>query len=186
MYATPYTSPAATSYTLAATFFAFLPFLLHLFSVESNVQPKLAPAVAATAPEPVPAATAEEPVPAATAQEPVPAATADEPVPAATAQEPAPGASVPAPGASVPAPAEDAGNVLGPILTYLISDLEMSILQLLDQVGCEMSTRQILHHFSDDADVDRSDLNRCLYRMHEQFIVCMRKENGKPLWSIPA
>lgn len=77
---------------------------------------------------------------------------------------------------------------LGPILTHLVSDLEMVILQLLDKLG-EMTTRDILYEFSDIPEwihTDRSDLNRCLYRMHDECIICMRKENGKPVWSIPA
>jgi hypothetical protein len=82
--------------------------------------------------------------------------------------------------------AKDEKNVLGPILTYLISDLEMSILQVLDQQEREMSTRDILNQLKDELDVDRSDLNRCLYRMHAQFIICMRKDKNKPMWSISA
>ena len=77
---------------------------------------------------------------------------------------------------------------LGPLLTYLVSDLEMVILQLLDKLG-EMTTRDILYEFSDIPEwihTDRSDLNRCLYRMHDECIICMRKDNGKPVWSIPA
>ena len=33
MYVTPYTAPSDPYYTLAASFFAFLPFMLHLFSI---------------------------------------------------------------------------------------------------------------------------------------------------------
>ena len=136
MFTTPYTSPSDSSYTLVATFLAFLPFLIHFFSI----QPK------ESAPAPAPAHLEPEPEP-----------------------EPA--------------------KILGSILTFPVSDLEMSILMLLDDIGLEMSTRDILYHFIDSPSwpyVDRSDLNRCLYRMHEQFIICMRKENGKPLWSMPA
>jgi hypothetical protein len=74
------------------------------------------------------------------------------------------------------------------ILTYVVSDLEIVILQLLDNLG-EMSTRDMLYEFCDIPNwthVDRSDLNRCLYRMHEKSIVSMRKENAKPIWSIAA
>jgi len=137
MYATPYTSPANSSYTMAATFLAFLPFLLHFFSIRSK--------------EGVPVEHEDEP----------------EPQPETQQEE----------------------NILGSILTYPVSDFEMSILMLLDEIGVEMSTRDMLYHLTDSPSwphVDRSDLNRCLYRMHEQSIVCMRKENGKPLWSIPA
>lgn len=72
------------------------------------------------------------------------------------------------------------------ILTHIVSDLEIVILQLLDTLG-EMSTRDMLYEFCDIPDwthVDRSDLNRCLYRMYEESIVSMRKENAKPIWSI--
>jgi hypothetical protein len=153
MYTTPFTSPPATSYTLAATFFAFLPFLIHFFSM----QPKEAE------PEPTPAGLEPEPTPAGLEPEPMPAGLEPEP--------------------------EKEENILGSMLTFPMSDLEMSILMLMDDIGVEMTTRDILYHFTDSPSwpqVDRSDLNRCLYRMHEQFIVCMRKENGKPLWSMPA
>jgi hypothetical protein len=72
------------------------------------------------------------------------------------------------------------------IVTHVVSDLEIVILQLLDNLG-EMSTRDMLYEFCDIPDwthVDRSDLNRCLYRMYQESIVSMRKENAKPIWSI--
>jgi hypothetical protein len=72
------------------------------------------------------------------------------------------------------------------IRTHVVSDLEIVILQLLDNLG-EMSTRDMLYEFCDIPDwthVDRSDLNRCLYRMYQESIVSMRKENAKPIWSI--
>ena len=153
MYTTPFTSPPATSYTLAATFLAFLPFLLHFFSIQPETEPETEPK-AETEAEATPAGLEAETEPEAT-----------------------------------PAGLEPEKNILGSILTFPVSDLEMSILMLLDDIGVEMSTRDMLYHFTDSPSwphVDRSDLNRCLYRMHEQFIVCMRKENGKPLWSMPA
>jgi len=140
MYVTPYTSPSDPSYTLAATFFAFLPLLLHLFSILPKVVSQ----------------TQQEESSPAEEQE----------------QE-----------------QKQTSHILGPILTYLVSDLELSILELLDGIGGEMSTRDMLRHFTDMpqwSHVDRSDLNRCLYRMHEQSIICMRKEGYKPLWSMPA
>ena len=107
--------------------------------------------------------------------------------PKVTAEAAPPSAPAPAP-APAPPPPEVKEDILGSILTYPVSDLEMSILTLLDEIGLEMSTRDILYHLTDSPcwpHVDRSDLNRCLYRMHDQCIVCMRKENGKPLWSMP-
>lgn len=90
--------------------------------------------------------------------------------------------------AQEPEPEPEVQEVQEPrrILTYVVSDLEIVILQLLDNLG-EMSTRDMLYEFCDIPNwthVDRSDLNRCLYRMHEKSIVSMRKENAKPIWSI--
>lgn len=77
--------------------------------------------------------------------------------------------------------------VYHPILSYIISDFEVSVIETLGESTKEMKSREL--HNSLIAfwpEMGRKSVNRALYRLHDQGILCMRRDGNTPLWSIPA
>jgi len=74
-----------------------------------------------------------------------------------------------------------------PILSYIISDFEMSVIQTLCESTKELSSRDLVRSLiAFWPDMGRKAVNRALYRLHDQGILCMRRDGNTPLWSVPA
>ena len=74
-----------------------------------------------------------------------------------------------------------------PILSYIISDFEMSVIETLCESTKELSSRDLVRSLiAFWPDMGRKAVNRALYRLHDQGILCMRRDGNTPLWSVPA
>jgi hypothetical protein len=77
--------------------------------------------------------------------------------------------------------------VYHPILSYIISDFEVSVIQTLCESTKELSSRELVRSLiAFWPEMGRKAVNRALYRLHDQGILCMRRDGNTPLWSVPA
>ena len=77
--------------------------------------------------------------------------------------------------------------VYRPILSYVVSDIEVAMIETLCEANAEMSSREVLNNIvAFYPELGRKAVNRSLYRLHDQSIISMRRDGNTPLWSISA
>jgi hypothetical protein len=84
------------------------------------------------------------------------------------------------------APAEQE-VVYRPILSYVVSDIEVAMIETLCEKNGDMTSKEIFNSIvAFYPELGRKAVNRSLYRLYDQSIVTMRRDGNTPLWSISA
>jgi hypothetical protein len=85
------------------------------------------------------------------------------------------------------APAEQPEVVYRPILSYVVSDMEVAMIETLCEKNGDMTSKEIFNSIvAFYPELGRKAVNRSLYRLYDQSIVTMKRDGNTPLWSISA
>lgn len=104
--------------------------------------------------------------------------------PPAAEQEPEP---LPQQQEQEPVQQQEPEVVYRPILSYVVSDIEVAMIETLCEANAEMNSREVLNNIvAFYPELGRKAVNRSLYRLHDQSIISMRRDGNTPLWSISA
>jgi hypothetical protein len=77
--------------------------------------------------------------------------------------------------------------VYRPILSYVVSDIEVAMIETLCEKNGDMTSKEIFNSIvAFYPELGRKAVNRSLYRLYDQSIVTMRRDGNTPLWSISA
>jgi hypothetical protein len=77
--------------------------------------------------------------------------------------------------------------VYRPILSYVVSDMEVAMIETLCEKNGDMTSKEIFNSIvAFYPELGRKAVNRSLYRLYDQSIVTMKRDGNTPLWSISA